>query len=145
MDMNTLGLPEALQSNPPGPNVIGEYILMDVARALNIRPGSLFFHAFRRLTQKAAREFAEILLRVDRSLAAGDVRQSANLALDYLTDGQEFIGEERVPREAPLLVVANHAGGGDSLGALCCLARNDSSVVDGKRPMLAALPMFPAT
>lgn len=113
---------------------------MDVARALNIRPGSLFFHAFRRLTQKAAREFAEILLRVDRSLAAGDVRQSAKLALDYLTDGQEFIGSERVPRDAPLLVVANHAGGGDSLGALSCVARNDSSVVAGKRSMLTALP-----
>lgn len=140
MGMNTQELPEALQSNPPSPNMIGEYIFMDIAGALNIRTGSLFFQAFRRLTQKAAREFAEILLRVDRSLAAGDVRQSANLALDYLTDGQEFIGEERVPREAPLLVVANHAGGGDSLGALSCVARNDSSVVAGKRPMLAALP-----
>ncbi|MEL7645834.1 MAG: 1-acyl-sn-glycerol-3-phosphate acyltransferase [Anaerolineaceae bacterium] len=113
---------------------------MDIARALNIRPGSLIFQTFRRLAQKAAREFAEILLRVDRSLAAGEIRQSANLALNYFTDGQEYIGAERIPREAPLLVVANHAGGGDSLGALSCVARNDSSVVAGKRPMLEVLP-----
>ncbi len=140
MCMNMQELTGPQQSNAPDPSVIGEYIFDDIARALKFRPGALFYQVFRRLTQKAAREFAEILLRVDRSLATGNVSQSAKLALDYFTDGQEFIGEERVPREAPLLVVANHAGGADSLGALSCVARNDSSVVAGKRPMLEVLP-----
>jgi len=138
--MNMLESTDFLPENPPGPNLLRECIYADVARALNIRRGSLVYHALRRLTHKGARDFAEILLRVERSLTAGDVCQSARMALEYFTDGQEFIGADRVPREAPLLVVANHAGGGDSLGALSCVGREDSSIVAGRRPMLEALP-----
>lgn len=129
-----------LQSRLPDLKAMREYIFTDIAQELNMRPGNLIYKSWHQLMQKAAQEFAELLLTIERSLAAGDVYQSAKLALGYLTNGQEFIGRERVPHDAPLLVVANHAGAADSLGALGCVARNDSSFVAGKRPMLEVLP-----
>jgi hypothetical protein len=133
-------LPYLPSEDLPDPDTIAEYIFADIAKTLSISPKSLFYNALQRLTSKPARKFAEILLRLDRSLAEGDIRKSSKLALDYFTGGQEFIGEERVPREGPLLVVANHAGAADSIGAFSCVSRKDSSVVAGKRPMLEVLP-----
>lgn len=133
-------LPYLPSEDLPDPDTIAEYIFADIAKTLSISPKSLFYNALQRLTSKPARKFAEILLRLDRSLAEGDIRKSSELALDYFTDGHEFIGEECVPREGPLLVVANHAGAADSIGAFSCVSRKDSSVVAGKRPMLEVLP-----
>jgi len=133
-------LPYLPSEDLPDPDTIAEYIFADIAKTLSISPKSLFYNALQRLTSKPARKFAEILLRLDRSLAEGDIRKSSDLALDYFTDGQEFIGEERVPRDGPLLVVANHAGAADSIGAFSCVSRKDSSIVAGKRPMLEVLP-----
>jgi hypothetical protein len=64
--------------------------LDDIARALKFRP-ELVLSSIPSADSEGSREFAEILLRVDRSLAAGDICPTAKLALDYFTDGQEFI------------------------------------------------------
>ncbi|MGB4595294.1 MAG: 1-acyl-sn-glycerol-3-phosphate acyltransferase [Anaerolineaceae bacterium] len=137
MELNPPAMPT---KDLPDPDTIAEYIFADIAKTLNFSPNNLIFTALQRLTAKPARKFAEILLRLDRSLAEGDIRKSSKLALDYFTNGQEFYGEERVPKEGPLLVVANHAGAADSIGAFSCVSRKDSSVVAGKRPMLEVLP-----
>lgn len=120
--------------------MIADYIFTDITNTLNLRSTNLFYKSLQRLTRKPALKFAEILLRLDRSLAEGDIRKSSKMAMDYFTDGHQFIDEGRVPREGPLLVVANHAGAADSVGAFSCVSRKDSSVVAGRRPMLEVLP-----
>lgn len=124
----------------PDPDTIARYIFADIAKTLSFNPRSLFFMTLRQIATKPANKFAEILLKVDRSLAEGDISKSSKMALDYFTDGQEFIGLENVPREGPLLVVANHPGAADSIGAFSCVSRRDSGIVAGKRPMLEVLP-----
>jgi 1-acyl-sn-glycerol-3-phosphate acyltransferase len=98
------------------------------------------YRSLQHLTRKPALKFAEILIRLDLLLAEGDVQQSSKFALDLLTEGHEFIGVDRVPSEGPLLVVANHAGAADSIGAFSCVSRKDSKIVAGRRPMLEVLP-----
>lgn len=124
----------------PSAEAIGKSIFADITNVLKINPSSLTYPFLRQLTEKPARKFAEILLRIDRSLAEGDIRKSSRIALDYFTDGQEFIGEAQIPKDGPLLVVANHPGSADSIGAFSCVCREDSRIVSGRRPMLQVLP-----
>lgn len=124
----------------PDLDTIVEYIFEDVGQTLGFSKSNLFFTALKGCTAKSARGFAEMLLSLDRSLAEGDIRNSSKIALEYFTDGQEFVGEECVPKEGPLLVVANHAGAADSIGAFSCINRKDSVIAAGRRPMLEVLP-----
>ncbi|HNY83586.1 MAG TPA: 1-acyl-sn-glycerol-3-phosphate acyltransferase [Anaerolineaceae bacterium] len=124
----------------PAAQTLVEYILTDIAQTFGMKNSGLIYETVRRIVYKPALRFAEVLLKLDRSLSAEDVRKSSAIALDYFTDGYEFIDEQNVPKNGPLLVVANHAGAADSIGAFGVVDRKDSSVVAGKRPMLEALP-----
>src|ERR687893_2073431 len=61
-------------------------------------------------------------------------------ALERMARRVEVEGLENVPREGPLLLVANHPGLADALALFATVARPDLRVVAAERPFLAALP-----
>lgn len=61
-------------------------------------------------------------------------------ALKRMARRSEVVGEERVPREGPLLIVSNHPGLGDSVALFAAIPRADLRVVAERRPFLEALP-----
>jgi hypothetical protein len=71
----------------------------------------------------------------DSGLAAGGA-----WALERLARRAEVEGQENVPLEGPLLLVANHPGLADSLALFAAVPRRDLRVVAAERPFLKALP-----
>lgn len=124
----------------PSREKLAEYIFADIAQALNIGSGNLLYRFLNRIGTPAALRFAEILRHMDQVVAEKSVHETAVEALSFFTDGWDFRGTEQIPREGPLLVVANHPGTADSISAVGAVGRRDVSMVAGKRPMLEVLP-----
>lgn len=61
-------------------------------------------------------------------------------AMERMARRVEVEGAGNVPREGPVLVVANHPGLGDSLALFATTPRPDLRVVAARRPFLDALP-----
>ncbi len=119
---------------------LAQYIFTDIAQALNIRTGNLLFRFLHWVGTPAALRFATILQDVDRLIVEKGVHEASEEALNYFTDGWDFHYTEAIPKQGPLLVVANHPGSADSIGAVRAVNRSDISMVAGKRPMLEVLP-----
>ena len=60
--------------------------------------------------------------------------------LEQMVRGVQIEGQENVPREGPLLLVANHPGLCDTMALFAATPRHDLRVVAAKRPFLDALP-----
>jgi 1-acyl-sn-glycerol-3-phosphate acyltransferase len=78
-----------------------------------------------------AQRFAEIGAGFDLHLARGGFAEAARWALPRFVDDWRALGTAHVPREGPLLVVANHPGAYDVLVVAAHLPRGDLKVVAG--------------
>ena len=125
---------------PPEADRMASMIFEDICAALNIRRGTPFYQFLFRAAKRPALQFAEVLRSLDRDVTQYHLWDAAAKALTYFTDGWRVRGQERIPREGPLLVVANHPGSADSVGAIAALHREDVRVIAGVRPMLQVLP-----
>ena len=66
---------------------------------------------------------AEILARYEKRIAESSFLQASREALVLFTDGMEVHGQEKIPEEGALLIIANHPGLVDALGALVVAGR----------------------
>jgi putative hemolysin len=83
---------------------------------------------------------AEILARYEKRIAESSFLQASREALVLFTDGMEVHGQEKIPEEGALLIIANHPGLVDALGALVVAGRENVKIVAGKRDILRVLP-----
>ncbi len=60
--------------------------------------------------------------------------------LEQMASGLKVEGREDVPREGPLLLVANHPGLCDAVALFAAIPRSDLRVIAAKRQFLSALP-----
>jgi 1-acyl-sn-glycerol-3-phosphate acyltransferase len=92
------------------------------------------------LCRPAARRFAQQAAQYDRVVAAAGLQAGGLWGARRLTTRLEVAGQDRLPVEGPLLVVANHPGVGDTLALFASLPRPDLRIVAAARPFLEALP-----
>ncbi len=88
------------------------------------------------LTHRLARQVATY----DRVVGETGLGAGGAWALERMAGRVEVEGRDNMPREGPLLIVANHPGLGDSLALFATLPRTDLRVVAAERPLLDALP-----
>lgn len=84
--------------------------------------------------------FAQLVRDTDIQVATDSLWEAARSLLFQFTRGWEVIGGEKLPKEGPLLVVANHPGGVDSIALLGVLTRPDVHLLVNRHPALEALP-----
>jgi 1-acyl-sn-glycerol-3-phosphate acyltransferase len=91
------------------------------------------------LCRPAARRFADEIRTYEGHVGAHGLAAGAAWALRRHTRRVLVAGQATVPRQGPLLVVANHPGVTDTLALFASLPRPDLRVVATDRPFLRAL------
>lgn len=100
------------------------------------RPGDAFARA---LLRPAARRIAREFALLDDVLAERTLPDAARWALDHFHAGVETTGLDRVPRQGPILLVANHPGLTDAVALIAALDRDDVRIVAADYPFLHAM------
>ncbi len=98
----------------------------------------------RRLLMLACRPSAQRLARqivtYDQIVGEAGLRVGGAWALKLMVRRADIEGQERIPTEGPLLLLANHPGLADSVALFSSIPRSDLCVVAAKWPLLDALP-----
>jgi len=100
--------------------------------------------ALRGLVRRAARQpalrFAREMTTFDEDIEASGIAAAARALLARYVRGVRMCGGDRIPREGPLLLLANHPGMTDTLALFASIPRSDLLVLAAERPFLRALP-----
>jgi 1-acyl-sn-glycerol-3-phosphate acyltransferase len=93
-----------------------------------------------RLAMAPALKFSKVMRDCDIKVATQSLWQAAQDLLARFTRGWDVDGAEHLPKDGPLLVVANHPGVVDSIALLGVLERPDVHLLVNERPTLQVLP-----
>ena len=92
------------------------------------------------LARIPARRLARQAAVYDAIVGEGGLGAGGAWAMERMARRLEVAGMGNVPREGPVLLVANHPGLGDSLALFATIPRPDLRVIAARRPFLDALP-----
>lgn len=111
--------------------------LLDAFGMAQSWPGRSFMEWVPRIP---ARRLARQVMEYDRIVGESGLGAGGMWALKRMARRSEVESEERVPREGPLLVVANHPGLADAVSLFAVIPRADLRAVAARRTLLDALP-----
>jgi hypothetical protein len=135
------GLPPAPTSvNPANVRELTRYITQEIWRALGLDPQAGLRHLLRPLVWAPTHRFSDLAARFDQLVADAGFHEAARWVLPKFITRLEVEGEERVPRQGPLLVTSNHPGGADSIALAASLPRQDLKIVVSAMPFIRGLP-----
>ena len=97
-------------------------------------------HLLELLSWIPARCLARRVAAYDRIVGQSGLGAGGAWALERMVRHMEVAARENVPREGPLLLVANHPGLADTVVLFATIPRPDLRVVAAERPFLDALP-----
>lgn len=133
-----------ISADPPPssakPTSLARMILDDVLTTLNVKRVKALRYLVTFLGRKPTRWLADLLSRWDRQIERGSFVETARDALQLFTAGFELNSADEIPQSGPLLVVANHPGMYDSIGAIVTVGREDVRVVAARREFFRVLP-----
>ena len=92
------------------------------------------------LSRVPAKRLARQVATYDEIVGESGLAEGGAWALGRMARRVEVEGQENVPPEGPLLLVANHPGLADALALFATVPRRDLRVVAAERPFLEALP-----
>lgn len=120
--------------------VLRNKIFEEILSALKLPKNSLSRKLFSPIFLSAAEKIARIGASLDADVQEKGTRQAAELLLANFVQKLHSIGQNRVPKKGPLLVVSNHPGTVDSVAIAASLPRNDLKIVAQNISFLMELP-----
>lgn len=120
--------------------VFREKVIYEIFYALGLSRGGLAGWLLRPLFRPAADRFGWIAARADGEVPSSGLSGGARRILPDLGLRPAVRGADRLPREGPLVLVANHPGGFDSVAILSCVPRRDMKVFISDVPFTRAFP-----
>ena len=121
-----------------GASVFREKIIDEIFYTLGLSRGGAARRVLGALFRRPAGRFGRIAARADEAAAASGLSGAARRILPDLSLEVSARGAEAIPATGPLLVVANHPGGLDSVAILASIPRNDICVVISDVPFTRA-------
>lgn len=88
----------------------------------------------------SARPFALQLAQYDDRVGLVGLSSGARWLLTQFAGRLDVAGQEHIPPEGPVLIVANHPGLSDTLALFASIGRDDLRIVAADRPFLRSLP-----
>ena len=119
---------------------LNQYLMGEIYRTLGLSPtgfarkltGPIFSHPIQRISHIAG----EFDARIERL----GIRAAFEWLLSFFAKGYQTTGQEHLPTEGPLLVIANHPGTMDTILISSILPRNDLKIIAGYSPFTQNLP-----
>jgi len=84
--------------------------------------------------------FAKIAAGFDQYVGQFGFQEGMRHILPYFVRNVSICGEDKIPKEGPLLVLSNHPGTYDSIAIAAAIPRSDLSIVAENFPLLQGLP-----
>lgn len=124
----------------PDPAMLERTLMEAVFNTRGIAPDGRIARLLEPLVGRSLRGFVNIFAEFDRRCAASDFVQAARWVLPTFASGVEVIGADYVPREGPVLLVANHPGNFDEVVIAAALRRPDIRIFANAYPILTSFP-----
>ncbi len=129
-------------------NAVKQSLQNDVFANLGISPNSILRLAVQPLLKKPVQRVCELAFSFDHSVRACGFARAARELVGAFYNGElvawQFIDGQAtpavIPKEGPLLVVANHPGTLDVLSVAACLPRDDVRIIARGYHILRSLP-----
>lgn len=125
---------------PPTIDEMAGEVIRDLTQSFHLNTDSWWYSWVRKLLMVPATKFADLMHASDLKVATQSLWEVARDLLPRFSGGWEVEGGKNLPKEGPLLVVANHPGMTDAVAALAVLERPDVHLVANARPTLEVLP-----
>jgi len=87
-----------------------------------------------------AQRITRTVLEYDASITHRGLSSASQWLLNTFLTDMYAVGDERVPRSGPLLIVSNHPGMTDAMALFASLPRQDVKIVGRSNPILRLLP-----
>lgn len=122
------------------PEEVEHFLFALIMNTLGMPGNSRWKLWLKRFLGSTVRGISEKAATFDESVGRLGFQASASNWLNQWVSKIEFIGEEQIPADQPLLIAANHPGTFDSLALTSILPRNDLKIVTAGNPFFRSLP-----
>ena len=86
------------------------------------------------------KRMSRLLVELDRNTAENGWSSAVNLFLDNFISEVDLVGEEKIPRQGPLMVVCNHPAAYDAAILGACIKRDDLKMMASDIQIIQMLP-----
>ncbi|MFN8494071.1 MAG: hypothetical protein U0350_41115 [Caldilineaceae bacterium] len=87
-----------------------------------------------------ARQFAHKIVQYDKLVGEAGLQAAGAWALTAFEAQLKLVGQENIPPQGPVLLLANHPGMTDTVALFASIPRSDLRILAAVRPFLQALP-----
>lgn len=122
------------------PDEVEHFLFALIMNTLGLSVDSHWRLWLRRFLGKTVRGVAEKAAAFDESVGRLGFQASASQWIYQWVSKIDFVGEENLPVDQPLLIAANHPGTFDSLALTSILPRGDLKIVTAGNPFFRSLP-----
>lgn len=121
-------------------NSLTETLIVEITKALALPQTQTVRKITGLLAGKAARQFSELALELDRVVEQDSLAAGARWLLPRFVRGHSACGVENIPPEGPLVIASNHPASIDSVVISAHVTRPDYKVIIGEIPFFKNLP-----
>jgi hypothetical protein len=86
------------------------------------------------------KRMSRLLVELDRNTALNGWNSAVNQFLEHFITEVDLVGEERIPRQGPLMVVGNHPAAYDAAILGACIKRDDLKMMASDIPIIQMVP-----
>lgn len=121
-------------------NALTETLIFEITKALALPQTQTIRKTVRLLAGKAARQFSELAIELDRVVEQDGLAAGARWLLPRFVRSHSACGVENIPPEGPLVIASNHPASVDSVVISAHVTRPDYKVIIGEIPFFKNLP-----
>ncbi len=117
-----------------------EALYAQILGVMGIKRPNWISRAILSIFNSPVKRMSKLLVELDRNTAQNGWNSAVNQFLVHFISEFDLIGEERIPREGPLMVVCNHPAAYDAAILGACIRRDDLKMMASDIPLIQMFP-----